>query len=59
MPASCASGSWQRSPQPWPLTDTDNNTRDPHAHLALEPGQVRQVEQCSVEAADPPLAGGF
>jgi hypothetical protein len=48
-----------RSPQLWPFTDTDNGTMDPHVHLAVEPSQARNIEQCSVEGAEPPLAGGF
>ncbi len=41
----------------WPLTDTDQNTLDPHAHVAVNPARINEVESCRVRPADPPLAG--
>jgi hypothetical protein len=43
--------------EPWPFADTDRNTRDPHAHLPVNPARIRDVERCRVRPAQPPLAG--
>jgi hypothetical protein len=46
-----------RTDQAWPFTDTDQNTRDPHAHIPVNPARINDVESCSVRPADPPLDG--
>jgi len=46
-----------RSDEPWPFTDTDQNTRDPHAHIPVNPARINDVESCSVRPASPPLKG--
>jgi hypothetical protein len=43
--------------EPWPFTDTDRHTRDPHAHLPVNPARIQDVERCQVRPADPPLVG--
>jgi hypothetical protein len=41
----------------WPLTETDGNTLDPHAHVPVNPARINDVERCRVRPADPPLEG--
>jgi hypothetical protein len=41
----------------WPFTDTDNNTLDPHAHVAVNPARIDEVDRCRVRPAEPPLEG--
>jgi hypothetical protein len=42
---------------PWPLTETDAGTLDPHAHVRVNPARINDVELCRVRPADPPLEG--
>jgi hypothetical protein len=44
-----------RQDEAWPLTDTDGNTLDPHAHLPVNPARINDVARCRVRPADPPL----
>ncbi len=46
-----------RSDEPFPFTDTDENTRDPHVHMPVNPARINDVVRCRVRPADPPLAG--
>jgi hypothetical protein len=46
-----------RQDEPWPFTDTDQNTLDPHAHVPVNPARINDVERCRVRPADPPLEG--
>ena len=46
-----------RSDKPFPFTDTDRNTRDPHIHMPVNPARINEVVRCRVRPADPPLAG--
>jgi hypothetical protein len=46
-----------RKDEPWPFTDTDQNTLDPHAHVPVNPARINEVERCRVRPANPPLEG--
>jgi hypothetical protein len=46
-----------RKDEPWPFSDTDGNTLDPHAHVPVNPARINDVERCRVRPADPPLEG--
>jgi hypothetical protein len=46
-----------RSDEPFPFTDTDRNTLDPHVHLKVNPARIADVVRCRVRPADPPLEG--
>jgi hypothetical protein len=47
----------RKKDEPWPFTDTDQNTLDPHAHVRVNPARINEVERCRVRPADPPLEG--
>jgi hypothetical protein len=46
-----------RSDEPFPFTDTDQNTVDPHVHMPVNPARINDVVRCRVRPADPPLEG--
>ena len=46
-----------RQDETWPLTETDGNTLDPHAHVPVDPARINDVGSCRVRPADPPLEG--
>jgi hypothetical protein len=46
-----------RQDEAWPLTDTDGQTLDPHAHVRVNPARIGEVERCRVRPANPPLEG--
>jgi hypothetical protein len=46
-----------RQDETWPLSDTDQGTLDPHAHVQVNPARINDVESCRVRPADPPLEG--
>jgi hypothetical protein len=46
-----------RSDETFPFTDTDQNTRDPHVHMPVNPARIGEVVSCRVQPADPPLEG--
>jgi hypothetical protein len=46
-----------RSDEPFPFTDTDQNTLDPHVHMRVNPARINDVVRCRVRPADPPLEG--
>jgi hypothetical protein len=46
-----------RSDEPFPFTDTDDNTLDPHVHMPVNPARMGEVVRCRVRPADPPLEG--
>jgi hypothetical protein len=52
-----AGGVVARSDEPFPFTDTDQETRDPHVHVRINPARINDVVSCRVRPADPPLAG--
>jgi hypothetical protein len=52
-----AGGVVARQDEPWPFTDTDQNTLDPHAHIPVNPARINDVERCRVRPATPPLEG--
>jgi hypothetical protein len=45
------------SREPWPFTDTDRGTLDPHVHLAMAATVVDRVARCRLKDTDPPLEG--
>jgi hypothetical protein len=45
------------SREPWPFTDTDRGTLDPHVHLAIAATVVDRVARCRLKDTDPPLEG--
>lgn len=45
------------SREPWPFTDTDRGTLDPHVHLAMAATVVDRVARCRLNDTDPPLEG--
>ncbi len=47
----------RRSTHPWPFTDTDNATLDPHVHERMPQQQVDQVVSCRLAGTDGPLEG--
>ena len=46
-----------RRVEPWPFTDTDQNTLDPHVHVPVNPARINDVERCRVRPATPSLEG--
>jgi hypothetical protein len=46
-----------RADEPFPFTDTDQETLDPHVHLPVNPARINDVVRCRVRPADPPLEG--
>jgi hypothetical protein len=46
-----------RADEPFPFTDTDDNTLDPHVHMPVNPARLSDVVRCRVRPADPPLEG--
>jgi hypothetical protein len=46
-----------RSDEPFPFTDTDQNTLDPHVHMPVNPARIGEVVRCRVRPSDPPLEG--
>ena len=46
-----------RSDEPFPFTDTDDDTLDPHVHLPVNPARIGEVMRCRVRPSDPPLEG--
>jgi hypothetical protein len=46
-----------RSDEPFPFTDTDQNTLDPHVHMPVNPARIDDVVRCRVRPATPPLEG--
>ena len=52
-----AGGVVARSDEPFPFTDTDENTLDPHVHMPVNPARINEVVRCRVRPADPPLEG--
>jgi hypothetical protein len=44
-----------RSDRPFPFTDTDQNTLDPHVHMPVNPARINDVVRCRVRPATPPL----
>jgi hypothetical protein len=46
-----------RSDEPFPFTDTDGRTLDPHVHMPVNPARISEVVRCRVRPSDPPLAG--
>jgi hypothetical protein len=47
---------WNR-PEPWPFTDTDQGTLDPHAHIGMDPALLERIVRCRFTGTDPPLEG--
>ena len=45
--------------QPWPFTDTDGETLDPHVHLALDADRMGRLDRCRLKGTDPVLEGGL
>jgi hypothetical protein len=52
-----ADGVVARSDEAFPFTDTDQNTRDPHVHMPVNPARIGDVVRCRVRPVDPPLEG--
>jgi hypothetical protein len=52
-----AGGVVARSDEPFPFTDTDQQTVDPHVHMRVNPARIGDVVRCRVRPADPPLQG--
>jgi hypothetical protein len=46
-----------RADEPFPFTDTDEETLDPHVHMPINPARINEVVRCRVRPADPPLEG--
>ena len=46
-----------RLPEPWPFSDTDQDTVDPHAHIGMDPAQIERIARCRLSGTDPPLEG--
>lgn len=46
-----------RSQEPFPFTDTDQDTLDPHVHVPVNPARINEVVRCRVRPADPALQG--
>jgi hypothetical protein len=46
-----------RSDEPFPFTDTDQETLDPHVHMPVNPARINDVVRCRVRPANPPLEG--
>jgi hypothetical protein len=43
--------------EPWPFSDTDQGTLDPHTHMAVGPARIGEVESCRVKGTEPLLGG--
>jgi hypothetical protein len=43
--------------EPWPFTDTDQNTVDPHTHVQVDPARIGDVERCRLKQTQPLLEG--
>jgi hypothetical protein len=43
--------------EPWPFTDTDQGTLDPHAHVQVDPAGLGDVERCRLRRTEPLLEG--
>jgi hypothetical protein len=43
--------------EPWPFSDTDQGTLDPHAHMSVNPARINEVESCRLKGTDPELEG--
>jgi hypothetical protein len=41
----------------WPFADTDQNTVDPHAHMALDSAGMAAVDRCRLAGTEPLLEG--
>ena len=52
-----AGGVVARSDEPFPFTDTDQSTLDPHVHMPVNPARINEVVRCRVRPANPPLEG--
>jgi hypothetical protein len=52
-----AGGVVARANEPFPFTDTDQNTIDPHVHMPVNPARINEVVRCRVRPANPPLQG--
>jgi hypothetical protein len=52
-----AGGVVARSNEPFPFTDTDEETLDPHVHMPVNPARINDVVRCRVRPANPPLEG--
>ena len=52
-----AGGVVARSDEPFPFTDTDGETLDPHVHMPVNPARINEVVRCRVRPANPPLEG--
>ena len=52
-----AGGVIASSDEPFPFTDTDENTLDPHVHMQINPARINDVVRCRVRPANPPLEG--
>jgi hypothetical protein len=52
-----AGGVVARSDEPFPFTDTDEETLDPHVHMPVNPARINDVVRCRVRPANPPLEG--
>ena len=46
-----------RRPEPWPFTDTDGSTTDPHAHFGVDAASLRSIARCRLAGTDPALEG--
>jgi hypothetical protein len=44
-------------PAPWPFTDTDDGTLDPHTHVPVDPERLNDLARCRLLRTKPPLAG--
>jgi hypothetical protein len=44
-------------PEPWPFTDTDDGTVEPHAHIGMDPAALERIARCRLTGTDPPLEG--
>jgi hypothetical protein len=42
---------------PWPFTDTDQGTVDPHVHVTVNPERIGEVERCQARGTEPRLEG--
>jgi hypothetical protein len=45
------------NPERWPFSDTDQGTRDPHAHVAMSPELLDRITRCRLKGTDPTLEG--
>jgi hypothetical protein len=46
-----------RNRQPWPFTDTDGDTLNPHVHQFVEPRRARRIARCRLAGTKGPLEG--